>query len=489
MGSVVAVVVGFVAGSGTNAGVGPAATMYAFPSERGNCRVAEVAVGIVWTVGEIYVEHGTRLMPHRVVIIGGGFGGLRAAQALDSADLDVLLVDRRNFHLFQPLLYQVATGGLSPANISAPLRDILSGQKNARVLLAEIQSIDPQSRTVSAGELVLPYDSLIVATGTGPNYLGHSNWAASAPGLKSIEDATAIRSRIISAFEAAEREGTGAMKPGQLTFVIIGGGPTGVELAGAVAELARDTLRHEFRRIAPESARIILLEGADRLLLTYPPELSSRARTQLEKLGVTVRTGCMVEDVEPHAVRVRSAAGSEVIPSCTILWSAGTVGTPLGAHLSKSTGASLDRNGRVLVNGELCIPGHPEVFVIGDLAHAKNESGELLPATAPVAIQQGQYAARLIRSRLAGRTLLPFRFHDRGQLATIGRKAAVAHLPHLRLWGWPAWLIWLFVHLMQLVSFENRVLVFVQWMFNYITRNRSARLITDASPQDPLPHR
>lgn len=428
-------------------------------------------------------------MPHRVVIIGGGFGGLRAAQALDSADLNVLLVDRRNYHLFQPLLYQVATGGLSPANISAPLRTILARQSNARVLMAEIQAIDTQSKTVSAGDVALPYDSLIVATGTGPNYLGHSNWAASAPGLKSIEDATAIRSRIITAFEAAEREGTAAMKPGRLTFVIIGGGPTGVELAGAVAELARDTLRHEFRRIAPESARIILLEGADRLLLSYPPELSVRARAQLERLGVTVRTGCMVEEVEPRAVRVRSAQGRESIPACTILWSAGTVGTPLGARLSESTGAALDRHGRVMVNGELCLPDHPEVFVIGDLAHVKNEHGELLPATAPVAIQQGQYAARLIRARLAGRTLPPFRFRDEGQLATIGRKAAVADLPWLRLWGWPAWLIWLFVHLMQLVSFENRVLVFVQWMFNYITRNRSARLITDAASHDAPPLR
>jgi NADH dehydrogenase len=345
--------------------------------------------------------------------------------------------------------------------------------------MAEVNRVDIEARTVAAGELVLPYDTLIVATGSVTNYFGHSDWAARAPGLKSIEDATAIRACIISAFETAEREGPRGMPPGRLTFVIIGGGPTGVELAGALAELARDTLRHEFRSIAPEQAQIVLLEATDRLLLSYPPSLSARARTQLEALGVTVRTGCLVEDVESHSVRVRSDRGVETIPTHTILWSAGMLGTPLGAQLSTATGVALDRAGRVIVDGQLCVPGHPEVFVIGDLAHVKNERGDLLPAIAPVAIQQGHYASRLIRARLAGRTLPPFRFRDRGQLATIGRKAAVAHFPHLRLWGWPAWVIWLFVHLMQLVRHENRVLVFVQWMFNYITRNRSARLITD----------
>lgn len=418
-------------------------------------------------------------MPHRVVIIGGGFAGLRAVQGLAGAAVDVLLIDRHNYHLFQPLLYQVATGGLSPANISAPLRDILSRQVNVRVLMAKVQQIDSIHSQVKADGLSLPYDTLIVATGSMNNYFGHSPWERWAPGLKSIEDATSIRARIISAFEMAEKDALAGRKADPLAFVVIGGGPTGVELAGAVAELARDTLRHEFRSIAPEQAQVVLIEAADRLLVTYPPSLSVRAKAQLEALGVTVRTGCSVENVAEHEVTIRTSTGHETLPSRVALWSAGTLGTPLGTRLAEAMGAKLEHSGRVRVNEQLCLPGHPEVFVIGDLAHAIDENGQPLPATAPVAIQQGRYVAQLIRARLAGTNVPPFRFRDRGQLATIGRKAAVANFPRLRLWGWLAWVVWLFVHLLQLVRYENRVLVFVQWMFNYITRNRSARLITD----------
>jgi NADH dehydrogenase len=418
---------------------------------------------------------------HRVVIIGGGFGGLRAAQGLDGAPVEITLIDRHNYHLFQPLLYQVATGGLSPANIAAPLRDVLKRQHNARVLMANVRGIDVGSRLVDTDDEPIPYDSLIVATGSENNYFGHETWARLAPGLKSIEDATIIRARIISALEAAEKEHQAPRQAALLTFVVIGGGPTGVELAGALAELARDTLRNEFRSISAQQARVILVEAADRILLAYPPELSAKARRQLEALGVQVRTGCTVEDIRSGDLLVQTSTGEEHIAAHTILWSAGMRATPLGALLCAQTGTSMDRAGRVQVDDRLNVPGHPEVFVIGDLAHVKNEKGALLPATAPVALQQGQYAARLIRARLSGENLPPFRFRNRGQLATIGRSAAVAELPHFQLSGWPAWVIWLFVHLMQLVRHENRVLVFIQWMFNYFTRNRSARLITDYS--------
>lgn len=428
-------------------------------------------------------------MTHRLVIIGGGFGGLRVARALAGVPLDVLLIDRHNYHLFQPLLYQVATGGLSPANISAPLRDILSHQKNARVLMAEVTHIDPAQHQITADGLTLPYDTLVVATGSINNYFGHDPWERFAPGLKTVEDATRIRARIITAFERAEKEAVAGLHSAPLNFVIIGGGPTGVELAGAVAELARDTLRHEFRSIVPDKAQIILLEGGDRLISSYPLSLSSRAQSQLEALGVTVRTGCRVEKVESDSVSFRSETGVGTIPARAILWSAGMSASPLGAQLASCTGVALDHAGRVIVDGELCVPGHPELFVIGDLAHVKNDKGELLPAIAPVAIQQGEYVARLIRVRQEGQSLPPFHFRDRGQLATIGRSAAVASLPHMRLSGWTAWIVWLFVHLMQLVGYENRVLVFVQWMFNYITRNRSARLITEYSSHETLPPR
>jgi NADH dehydrogenase len=337
---------------------------------------------------------------------------------------------------------------------------------------------------VEADGTTLPYDHLVVATGTENNYFGHQEWAARAPGLKSIEDATEIRSRVISAFEAAEGSPDTGDALGLLTFVVIGGGPTGVELAGAVAELARDTLRHEFRRIAPERARVMLLEAADRILLSYPPKLSEKAASQLARLGVQVRTGCKVEDIPEGGVRVRMRMGEETIAARTVLWSAGMRATPLGELLREQTGVELDRLGRVTVDKQLSLPAHPEVFVIGDLALYHDSAGDPLPATAPVALQQGRYVARLIRARLLGKRLPPFHFRDRGQLATVGRSAAVAVFPHLRLWGFPAWIIWLFVHLMQLIRYENRLLVFIQWLFNYVTRNRSARLITDYTSRD-----
>lgn len=424
-------------------------------------------------------------MSRRVVIVGGGFGGLRAAQGLSGAAVDVTLIDRHNYHLFQPLLYQVATGGLSPANIAAPLRNVLKRQRNARVLLANVRGIDVKSRRVDADGEWIPYDHLIVATGSVSNYFGHEKWAAMAPGLKTVEDATSIRARIISAFEAAERKG--GHEAALLTFVIIGGGPTGVELAGAVAELARDTLRHEFRSIAPERAHVLLLEAADRILLSYSPELSTKARSQLESLGVRVRTGCSVEDIQADRVLVRTAAGRETLAAHVVLWSAGMRGTPLGAWLHEQTGVALDGAGRVQVDERLALPGHPEVSVVGDMAHVTDKKGSPLPATAPVALQEGGYVAKLIRERLKGQVVSPFRFRDRGQLATIGRSAAVAQFPHFSLTGWPAWVLWLFVHLMQLVRHENRVLVFIQWLFNYVTRNRSARLITGFPDAEPPP--
>jgi NADH dehydrogenase len=428
----------------------------------------------------------------RVVIVGGGFGGLRAAQRLKRTPVSVTLIDRHNYHLFQPLLYQVATGGLSPANIASPLRDVLKRQQNARVLWATVRGIDVQARTVDADGLKIDFDCLLVATGNTHNYFGHADWAAFAPGLKTLEDATRIRARIISAFEAAEREADPARLKALLTFVVIGGGPTGVELAGAVAELARDSLRHEFRAIAPESATVILVEAADRILMAYPQELSQRAQAQLEALGVTVRTGCSVQDIRRDELLVHSTVGTESISACTMVWSAGMRATGLGALLHQETGVELDRSGRVMVSDQLEVPGHLGLFVIGDLAHVRGADGAPLPATAPVALQEGEYVARLIEARLSARNLPAFRFRDRGQLATIGRSSAVAIFPHFRLWGWPAWVIWLFVHLMQLVRHENRVLVFVQWMFNYITRNRGARLITDysdSSAEQPLSRR
>lgn len=413
------------------------------------------------------------------MVVGGGFGGLYALKSLRCAPVDLTLVDRRNFHLFQPLLYQVATGGLSPANIAAPLRSILAQQKNARVLLGEVVGIDPQQRCVHLHEgASVPYDTLVVATGATHNYFGNDHWEPLAPGLKTLEDATCIRARILHAFEAAERGSDREQVCAWLTFVIIGAGPTGVEMAGAVAELARDTLRHEFRMINPADAHVLLVDAADRVLPSYPLALSARAAGSLARLGVTVRTGVSVADCWPTEVVLRSPAGEERIATRTVIWAAGVRASRLGRVLAEATGAPLDRLGRVAVEPDLTVPQHPEIFVIGDLASCPDANGRPLPGIAPVAMQQGRYVARLIEHRLRGRTLTAFRYRHRGSMATIGRAAAVADLGWIRFSGYPAWLAWLFVHLMFIVEFQNRLLVLLQWAWNYFTRNRSARLIT-----------
>lgn len=424
-------------------------------------------------------------MAHRVVIIGGGFGGLYAARALKRAPVTVTLVDRRNFHLFQPLLYQVATGGLSPANIAAPLRAILKRQSNVEVLMAEMTGLDPQRRSVTLDCGPLPYDTLILATGAENSYFGHKDWQRFAPALKTIEDATEIRRRILIAFERGEQSENPAQRRVWLTFVVIGGGPTGVELAGALAEIARHTLRNEFDHINPATARILLVEAAPALLSGYPPELCERARASLLRLGVDVRTDARVTSLAADRVTLQIGDQSEVIESNTILWAAGVRATPAGRMLAEKTGAALDRTGRVIVQPDLTVPGHPEIFVIGDLA-ALQQDGEPLPGTCPVAMQQGGYAAQLIADRLRGRPAKPFRYWDKGKMATIGRAAAVAVLGRCKFSGYLAWLLWLFVHIMFLVQFERRLLVFTQWAWNYLTWSRSSRLITyPRSDDDP----
>ena len=426
---------------------------------------------------------------HHVVIIGGGFGGLHAARSLKSAPLRVTLVDRRNFHLFQPLLYQVATGGLSPANIAVPLRAILSRNDNTEVLLAEVCDVDLSRRRIKFSDGGIDYDTLIVAAGAGHHYFGNDHWAQFAPGLKSIEDATEIRRRILLAFEAAERETDPDRVREWLTFVIVGGGPTGVELAGALAELARDTLTHQFRSIDPSHAQVILLEGHERILPPYPPALSAKARLQLELLGVTVRTGTQLTNIAEEAVTISAGNAEESIATRTVLWAAGVKCSPLGTLLATAAGVEPDRMGRVAVGPDLTLQGHPEVFVIGDLTNCSQE-GTPLPGIAPVAVQQGRYVARLIRRRLRNRISRPFHYRDYGTMATIGRAKAVAVLGRFQLSGYLAWLVWLFVHLLQLVQFENRMLVLLQWAWNYFTWNRAARLITGAAPfplVDPNP--
>jgi NADH:ubiquinone reductase (H+-translocating) len=419
---------------------------------------------------------------HRVVILGGGFGGLSATHKLRHAPVEITLLDRCNYHLFQPLLYQVATGSLSPANIAAPLRQILAGQKNARVLLAEAVHIDAANRRVTLSDGAVSYDTLVVATGATHQYFGHDEWEEFAPGLKTVEDATAMRGRILLAFEAAERERDPAKLKAWMTFVIVGGGPTGAELAGALGEIAHDTLSHDFRDIDPSQAQIILVEGADRALPSYPPKLSEAARKMLVKLGVVVRTGAMVTNIQAESVTIKEGDRTESIPTRTVLWAAGVLASPLGRILSKEAGATLDNAGRVVVHPDLTIPGHPEIFVIGDLANFSHQTGKPLPGVAQPAIQQGAYVGKLIQARLRNKQLPPFHYFDKGNLATIGRGAAVADLNWLQISGWPAWLIWVFIHLLYIVEFQNRLLILLQWAWLYITFDRSARLITGKNP-------
>ncbi len=414
----------------------------------------------------------------RVVILGGGFGGLSAARKLKGAPVDITLIDRCNYHLFQPLLYQVATGSLSPANISGPLRQVLKHNKNTTVLLGEAVDIDPANHQVILSDGVIGYDTLIVATGSSHQYFGHDDWEQFAPGLKTIEDATDMRARILLAFEAAERETDPEKLKEWMTFVIVGAGPTGAELAGALGEIANDTLKHDFRRINPTEARIILVEGTDRVLPSYPPKLSEAARKMLERLKVMVRTGAMVTDIKAHAVTIKCGDHTEIIPTRTILWAAGVLASPLGLALAKRLGAKTDRAGRVIVDPDMTVPGHPEIFVIGDLSSFIHQTGKPLPGVAQPAIQQGRYVAKVIERRLRGEKMTPFHYFDKGNLATIGRGAAVADLNFITLAGLPAWLVWIFIHLMYIVEFQNRLLVFLQWMWLYLTFDRAARLIT-----------
>lgn len=415
---------------------------------------------------------------HRVVLVGAGFGGLYAAQALKRAPIQLTVIDRRNFHLFQPLLYQVATGGLSPGEIASPVRHVLSRQRNARVWLAEVKDIDVENRRLRLDDGDASYDTLILATGSHYNYFGHDDWAALAPGLKSIEDATQIRRRILLAFESAEREHDPEQRRAWLTFAIAGGGPTGVELAGALGEIANDTLRHDFRSINPAEAAILLLEGGDRILPAFPPDLSAEAARALMKLGVRCRTSAMVVGLDSAGVTVRTGDHVERIAARTVLWAAGVQASGLGKILSDRTGAPTDRGGRLIVQPDLTVPGHPEIFVIGDLANFSHQTGQPLPGVAPVAMAEGRYVARSIRVRMRGETAPPFHYFDKGALATIGRNKAVAAFGRVHLWGPIAWFVWLFVHLMYLVEFDNRLLVLTEWVYDYITRNRGARLIT-----------
>ena len=418
---------------------------------------------------------------HRVVIVGGGFGGLYAAKALARAAVSVALVDRRNFHLFQPLLYQVATGGLSPGEIASPLRVVLKNNRNTEVLLGEAVDLDVPNRRVILRDGAIPYDTLIVATGATHHYFGNEQWEAIAPGLKTVENATAIRSRLLLAFERAERQPDPAARRAWLNFVIVGGGPTGVELAGALGEIANDTLRHDFRHIDPRDAAILLVEGEARVLPTFPPDLSARAERQLISLGVRSLTSARVTGIDADGVTLTLNGREELIATHTVLWAAGVRASHLGKVLADRAGAGLDRAGRVIVEPDLSLPAHPEIFVIGDLASFTHQGGMPLPGVAPVAMQQGGYVARLIRRRVAGRPApAPFHYFNKGNLATVGRNKAVAEFGNLHIWGFPAWFTWVFVHLMYLVEFDNRLLVFVEWVYNYFTHNRGARLITGA---------
>ena len=422
----------------------------------------------------------------KVIIVGGGFGGLRAARALRAAPVEVTLIDRRNFHLFQPLLYQVATGSLSPGEIAAPLRSVLSRQKNTRVLLGDVVDIDPHSKRVQLSDgATFEYDWLIVAAGSQSFYHGHDAWRQWAPSLKSVEEATHIRHKILFAFEVAERLSDPELRRTWLTFVIVGAGPTGVELAGAIGEIAKQTLRNDFRSIHPEEAEIILLEGAPRILMSFPEDLGRKAVRSLEKLGVQVRTGVMVRNIDQKGVGIEAPTGLERLDARTVIWTGGVTVSPLGRTLASRTRADSDKGGRINVEADLTIPNYPDIYVVGDLALALGGDGKPLGGVAQVAMQQGSYAANAIVRKVMGGTPSPaFRYIDKGNLAVIGRAAAVADIFGLHVSGFLAWLVWVFIHLMYLVGFKSRILVFIQWAIQDLTFSRGARLITGDAAAD-----
>lgn len=437
----------------------------------------------------------------KVVIIGGGFAGLNVAWGLRRADAEVTLIDRRNFHLFQPLLYQVATGGLSPANIASPLRGLLRRVKNAQILLGRVTEIDPVAQQVYIEQTGYSYDFLVIAAGAKSSYFGNDHWAATAPGLKTIEDATEIRARILNAFELAEQQSSETEKRKWMTFVIVGGGPTGVELAGAISELARQTLKNDFRKIDPREARIVLVDAGQRVLSSFDPSLCQKAHQALERLGVEVRTQLMVTNIEADSVSVQATGqATQTIPTHTVLWAAGVQAVGLANAIAQQTGCPQDRAGRLMVRPDLSLPNFPNAFAIGDIAHcvdwkrakpngvpATDAAPNLgshqappLPGVAPVAIQQGKYVAKLIRENIRGGDRQPFEYHSPGNLATIGRRAAVAEIGRFKFSGYFAWVLWAIVHILQISLMENRLLVFLQWAWNYVTFNRSARLITSS---------
>ena len=436
---------------------------------------------------------------HRVVVIGGGFGGLQAVQKLRRAPVEVTLVDRRNFHLFQPLSYQVATGALSPGEIAYPLRAIFKRYANVRVMLAEVAGFDLDARELHLRSVAgvpapptLPYDTLIVAGGSQYSYFGHDEWSEYAAEVKSLESALLVRGRILAAFEAAEDEPDPESRAAWLTFVVVGAGPTGVEMAGQIGELARDTLRRDFREIDTRSGNILLVEAADRLLTSFPPKLSAKAKRSLERLGVTPILNATVTGVDAEGVMIEeSGAQPRRIPTRTVVWAAGVTASRMATTLGELTGADLDRAGRVAVEPDLTLPGHPEVFALGDMVRVRQTDGTVvtLPGVAPSAMQQGRYVAKVVKARLDGHPSAPFHYRDKGNLATIGRGSAVADIKGLRLSGAVAWLTWLFVHLFYLVGFQNRILVFIRWSFSFITHGRGARLITSQATESPIDHR
>jgi NADH dehydrogenase len=425
---------------------------------------------------------------HKVIILGGGFGGLAAAQKLKNAPVDVILIDRRNFHLFQPLMYQVATGSLSPGEIAAPLRGVLSRHKNVQVLLGEATEVDPDAKKVTLRDGgIFEYDTLIVATGSQTSYYGNDGWREWAPSLKSLEEATDIRHKILYAFEEAERAKTPADAKAWLTFVIVGGGATGLELAGALAEIANETLKNDFRHIDSRDSHIVLVDGGPRVLSSYPEELSAKAEKLVKKLGVDVQLGVMVTDIDGEGVAYKRGEQVGKLPAKTVLWAGGIIATPFAKLLAERTRSETDKLGRITVKPDLTVPNYPDIFIVGDLAHATEKYGSALPGVAQVAIQGGTYAAKKLRAQLEGKKDFPaFHYFNKGDMAVIGRNAAVANIFGWHVSGFVAWVLWLFIHLIYIVEFQSRVMVFVQWGIQYVTFSRGARLITGVAATDVL---